>query len=431
MQRAFLKVLFAPDFVTGTRAITLNRWSHRRVSANLPAMRRVFDEPSVHRTTPLAATEPRVNWFLQSTRPEAAEGRRVVNDLFSRFPNDGGRMYKALHSDDEKRLLSALDELLVHDLLSRRYRVEYEEGEGTHPDFRLYGDSGVYVGVVEVATLFLRDDWAAEERRHAVLEDGLNARLRLTTHSVDFEVRRWDNMPSVRHMAKWLGRALDDLHTDPGALPIDWLGMSEKVYSTRSVEIAFRFLALPEDYVVKDGDPVVLGGAAIGGCVDSAVRLRDRLDDKAVKYDLRGKPFAIAVGVRDNMCDLGEVYQAITGTPAVVVATGEGTRKGDGFFGNGRDRTDGKHQRVSAIFSIHEWYPGGPYRPRITRFDNPFAAAPFPVEALPVNSHWGVVERTPTSIRADWLVPPVAPIPARALRGLSAGADAGPAAAPP
>jgi len=97
---------------------------------------RVFDEPLVPRTTYLTATEPQVNWFLQSTRPEAIEGRRVINDLYSRFPDKSGRMRADLRGDDEKRRLSALDELLVYEMLARSYRVEYEEGDGTRPDFR-------------------------------------------------------------------------------------------------------------------------------------------------------------------------------------------------------------------------------------------------------------------------------------------------------
>ena len=47
-------------------------------------------------------------------------------------------------------------------------------------------------------TLFLREDWDAQERRHAQLQDDLNARLRLTTHWIDFEIRRWDSNPSER-----------------------------------------------------------------------------------------------------------------------------------------------------------------------------------------------------------------------------------------
>jgi hypothetical protein len=67
------------------------------------------------------------------------------------------------------------------------------------------------------------------------------------------------------------------------------------------------------------------------------------------------------------------------------------------------------------VFSVHEWYPGGWYRPRITRFDNPMAAAPFPEDGLPYSGRWGVTERGATYVSADWLVPPVAPILAHEL----------------
>lgn len=253
----------------------------------LPVVRQVFDEPSIARITPLEATEPTVNWFLESTRPDAVEGRWVINDLYSRFPDDGGRLRAGLRSGDDERLMGALDELLVHDLLVSRYRVTYEEGEGTRPDFRLYDGGGAYVAAVEVATLFLGEDWAAEQRRQALVEDALNQRLILTTHSIQFEIRRWDDSPKLRDMARWVERTLDDLRADLGALPLDELGTPEMIYSARAVEIAFRFLPLPASYAVRSGDRIVLGGAAIGGLINSAARLRERLDDKAVKYDLR------------------------------------------------------------------------------------------------------------------------------------------------
>jgi hypothetical protein len=242
--------------------------------------RQVYEEPRVSRSTYLSVSEPRLRWFLESTRREAVEGRRIINDMYSRFPDDDGRLFAELHARDDKRLLSALDELLVHDFLVRRYCVAYEEGHGTRPDFRLYDRTGGYVGAVEVMTLFLREDWAAEQRRHAVLSDQLNQRMALTTHSVDFEIARWDRTPSVRHIVGWLQRTIDDLRDDRAALPLDEGGTPEKVYRSQNAEIVFRFVALPSTYVVEDGDKVVVTGAALGGCVDSALRLRERLDEK-------------------------------------------------------------------------------------------------------------------------------------------------------
>jgi hypothetical protein len=216
-------------------------------------------------------------------------------------------------------------------------------------------------------------------------------------------------------MAEWIERALDELRTDPSALPVDRFGTQEKVYSTKAVEIVVRFLPLSPTYVVDENARVVLGGAPISGFINSGARLRERLDEKAGKYDLHGKPFAIVVGVRDPTCYISEVYEALVGSEEVVVATGESRRKGDGFFGIWGHRRDGKHQQVSAVFSVHEWYPGGPYRPRIIRFDNPMAATPFAEDWLSYSGRWGVTERGATFVRGDWLVPPVAPILAREL----------------
>jgi hypothetical protein len=336
--------------------------------------------------------------------------------MYARFPDRGGRLYAELRAPDDTRIHSALDELLVHDLLSRRYRVTYEEGTGTRPDFRLYAADGTYVGAVEVVTLGLREDWTAEQRRHAVLVEDLNARLTLTTHSILVEIRRWERAPRMRPLIAWIEKAIARLRDDPAALPMEH-DVPGAVYRTDAADIDVRFLALPAGYPVGADDDIVIGGATIGGVIDSATRLRARLDEKAVKYDLRDKPFAIVAGIRDTMCDIREVQEALTGTSAIQLPAGVMTRKGDGFFGTGRDRTEGKHQRVSAVFSVHEWFPGGPYRPRITRFDNPLAAYAFPGDALPCGGHWGVEEQTSGRIRADWLTPAQAPTPAYALDG--------------
>jgi hypothetical protein len=120
-------------------------------------------------------------------------------------------------------------------------------------------------------TLFLRKEWEAKQRRHAVLQDALNARLRLTTHSIDFEIRRWDSNspPSTGQVVKWIEDVFEELQTDPSALPVDRFGRQEKVYSTRTVDIVFRFLPLSPTYIVDENARVVLGGAAIGGFINS------------------------------------------------------------------------------------------------------------------------------------------------------------------
>ena len=55
--------------------------------------------------------------------PEVVEGRRVVTDLYSRFPDSEDGKRSRLRSRDDTCLFGALDELLVHDLLASQYRV--------------------------------------------------------------------------------------------------------------------------------------------------------------------------------------------------------------------------------------------------------------------------------------------------------------------
>lgn len=141
-----------------------------------------------------------------------------------------------------------------------------------------------------------------------------------------------------------------------------------------------------------------------------------RSNRKAAKYDLGGKPFAIVIGVADRMCDLDDILDALAGQAAVVIATGERTRQKNGVYGP--RTTPGSGPRwpgLSAVFALQDWFPGGPYHPRFTRFDNPLAATAFPADALPFDGHWGATQRGATYVSADWLVPPVAPMPVTAV----------------
>lgn len=60
---------------------------------------------------------------------------------------------------------------------------------------------------------------------------------------------------------------------------------------------------------------------------------------------------------------------------------------------------------MSAVYTLHDWFPGGFYQPRLTRFDNPFASVGFPHDALPFTGYWGVVHQRGKHIQADWIRP--------------------------
>ena len=186
--------------------------------------RPVFDEPASPRTTSLAPTEPRVNWFLESTRPEAAEGRWVVNDLYSRFPDPEGGLRDKLRSTNAA----------AHHAL-RGVRGPPVERDAERPAHGEVDRTGARRATREPGR-------AAGQPFRCAGEDLLNE---------DGGDRRPvpPAAPGLRRRRKQACRARR--RADRG------------VHQTRT-------------------------------------RLRDRLDSKAGKYDLRGGPFAIVAGLRDR-----------------------------------------------------------------------------------------------------------------------------------
>jgi hypothetical protein len=136
--------------------------------AGVPEHRNLFPEPTRERLSPLGHSEPHVNWYRESTRPEAAIGRRNINDWYRRFPDLDGKLARRLQSGNNVTHTGALDELFTHYLLSQKpdQSVTYEEG-GVGPDFRLYR-RGEFVGSVEVLSLFHKQEWT---RRRKVMLD--------------------------------------------------------------------------------------------------------------------------------------------------------------------------------------------------------------------------------------------------------------------
>lgn len=171
----------------------------------------LFPEPTELRTSPLGWIEPAVYWFMELTRPEAIASRASVNEWYDDFQDPTGTFAARLRSEVDTDHHQALDELYVHHLLRQRFDdVRYEEG-GVGPDYRVY-EGGACIAGVEVLSLFQRQDWSAEEKRHWRLADALNARVRPTQgYFVDFEIEQADHEPAPRRFAEFIKRRLAEL----------------------------------------------------------------------------------------------------------------------------------------------------------------------------------------------------------------------------
>ncbi|MFL6077710.1 MAG: hypothetical protein ACJ73S_30470 [Mycobacteriales bacterium] len=344
-----------------------------------------------------------MNFYLESTREEAIVARDWINAAYEQFPDPGGALAGRLRSTDNVQHASALDELFVHSRLAPHGRVIHEEG-GVGPDFRIYHHEE-YLAAIEVCSLFENAQWTAEQKRHAAIVDELNRRIPLTNWFVHFEVIRLARQPSMRRVVAWVEERLDELddqEADPTNPLTPWV-----VYVAAGVELRFRFRRRRSTFSPKPTDRVVGTGQPVGGFVDSYKRMRSALEKKVQKrYDTRDKPFAIFVGDWDWACGVDQFEDALLGNEQVLVNSGELRRANNGFFGVAEDRPEGKHRQVSCVITLYGWKPWQPDNSVILRFDNPFAANPFPDEILPADYHLGV-SRNKDGAWLEWSpVPP-------------------------
>jgi hypothetical protein len=371
----------------------------------------LFPEPQHARTRHLGRVEPYVHWFTESTRPEASKARAVVNRWYEDFPDHDGRLAARLRSESDADHHQALDELHLHHLLAQQHDdVRYEEG-GHGPDFRIYV-AGRCAGAIEVLSLFQRQDWTDEQARHGRLADELDSRVRPTAgYFANFQIKAADRDPSPRRFADYIAARIAELPPYDEAPP----SISEQrlVYTENDVRIEVWFAPMrPGARSLTDPDARISGfGQVIGGFVNSAFRLRDRLSQKAAKqrtvYQIEGVPFLVAVGVHDINCSTDEVVSALYGSEVVVVGSGMTARQGDGFFGADKERPHGRRRAVSGVVVVTGVPLGTDATPDVALFDNPFAARPWPRDLMAaVTRTWGISDRTDSSFRMGWIDPP-------------------------
>jgi hypothetical protein len=340
-----------------------------------------FPEPVVPRTGPLGGAEPRVNFYLYSTRPEAVAGRATMNDWYARFPDPTGTFLRRLRSTADADHEVALDELFIHERLTQSASVSYEE-DGRGPDFRLYRDSA-HVASIEVLSLFMRQDWSAQLVSHSRIADELNRRVAADRWWLHFKIVRLDRPPSIGRLATGVRQTVDALPPCQPS-PAGRVSPLRETYLADGVHLDFEFIR--KTVPPQPGDRIVGLGPVIAGFVNSGGRLRVALGGKGGKrYDLRDRPFALSVSVHDPFCSLDQIEDALYGSEQVAVASLAESRGDNGFFGLSPSCPDGKNRRISCIFVVYNWYPWLPNDTVILRLDNPFAERPFPADLLPAN----------------------------------------------
>ncbi len=356
----------------------------------------LFPELTTPFTRPLADLEPRVVWLQRSTEPEAVTARRHVNAWYGEFPDPAGRLAAKLTSANDGNHYSALDELYIHHALRQVERdVRYEEG-GRGPDFRVYRD-GRQVLAVEVLSLFMREEWTREARRHHELTDRLNKTLRPQGYFLHVEVLvqpQGSSLPlkDLTEFAEAFLKVLPDPQVATAAYEAG-RGLPWRDFDRKGIHVRFEALPMrPNAASLTNPDArIVRLGPVIGGLVDSQQRLKNRLEGKRkLGYVLDPAiPFVLVVGNRDSFCgDLqlllalyGRDWEALVGRRPPLWQRELRFR---GFLGLGMGETP-YNSRFSAVAVINGWVPWtDPASIQWLIFDNPHARVPLPNGLLPI-----------------------------------------------
>jgi hypothetical protein len=339
----------------------------------------VFDEPLNPREGSFAGL---ADWYRNCGSAEARAARRCLNDWYNAFQDRDGVLLGNLQGNSDIGIQTATDELYVHHLFSGSCQARYEE-DSSSPDFRLYRLSE-YVAGVEVFTLFPEEAVASEISRNTALVNELNHRVRSAHWFVRIDILDWKRQPRVTEVAKWLKEKVAALPAPPADLARE--DYPADTYSDEWVELAFDFLPRRNP---AESSSIVAFGPAVTWWGKAAGRLRDKLSRKAgSKYDLRGRPFAVLVSVRDFSCDTEDVISALFGDEAITFPiddpdSAESTRRKNGTFGRSASTPEGRNRRLSSIFVLMRgWVPWSTQVPTVIRFDNPFARQPFPDDVL-------------------------------------------------
>lgn len=368
----------------------------------------LFNEPAQPREACLGLDEPAVHYFTESTRPDAIVAREAVNAWYSTFPDADGSFAERLRSEVDVDHAQALDELFVYQVLvSRHQDVRYEEG-GVGPDFRIYHE-GRCIGAVEVASLFLRQDWNDPAQRHNRLADAVNERVPPTDgYFVAFDIEDAPTEPAPRHFSDFVKRELGKLPPHEELAGISYDDLPTANYERNGVRITVRFLPMKAGAASKSNpDARIVGiGPMTVGFVNSGVRLKDVVGKKGGdRYELGGVPYIVVVGIHDTFCSEDVVIDGLYGGEAIRVdrndlSVSEVVRRNDGLFGADSARPSGRHRRISAVGILRGGPLWEPERVDLAVYDNPYAATPAPKSLLAATRWFGALN--PDADRSDF-----------------------------
>jgi hypothetical protein len=278
----------------------------------------VFDDITPDLNGPMAPDETAFGYLSRSTRPEAARVRDLIEDWISRYPEEHCTALVArLRSKIDDAHQSAFFELALHELLlvTGHVIVAIEpklEHTPYSPDFLVQGPDGsrFYLEAV-VATAKSAQAVAADKRLNMAI--AAIERVESPAHFLDLHIEGKPTEPirgrQLRGaLAAWIAD-LPDSDEAKNVPPFVYEAFGAKFtigafYRNKRGEVGERAVGMRslEPYWETPGDG-----------------LRESVDKKASKYGELDAPYVVAVNATGEYQSEEDAFDAMFGSPCVVV----------------------------------------------------------------------------------------------------------------
>lgn len=298
----------------------------------------LFDERERTHRGPARHLEPTFRWLNRSAEEEVARAREVLEEWFSRYPEEEQADLRGrIRSSDDVQHEAAVFELLLHEvLLSLGCNVtvhpETEADADAQPDFLAEPPDGEPFYLEATIVTGKSDEERGAEKRKAKVWDLVD-----DLESEDFFLGVTERGlpardPPTRRMRRVLEERMRELDPDEVGDMYEEGGLDALPRWTFELEgWEVEFYPIPKSLEARGPGDRTMGiwSPAEGGWVAPEATLRTGLRKKAGRYGELDRPFVIAVSDLQPFGNWESVVDALFGELAIVVPMLESGQPGD------------------------------------------------------------------------------------------------------
>ena len=327
----------------------------------------------------------------RSGRPEAAKVRKLLEEWFFQFPENGREELRPrLTTDDDISFLAAFSEIYFHAfLLKIGYNVkihpELHNGTNKRPDFlAIRGSKPMFFVEVTLATDTSAVDAKAQTRMNVVLDniDKINSPNL-------FVYLQFKGAPSTsppgrklcNSLESWLRKLDPDIISEVYAKE-GWASLPRQSFSHDGWKIDFVAVPKSKKNIGRlEIRPIGVQTFSLQ-TINSKKSVRNSVAEKANRYGELYLPYVIAINLTKRFANPDTFIDSLMGTAGIPILGNESKEnwQADGAWLGPKGP---QNKRVSAVWGINALDPWTVSRRETCVYNNPWATHPLSRDLIP------------------------------------------------